>query len=152
MDSTGFNFDEIRKILHAWVDEMYPLEKGCFISNTEKTVLMGDSSINRKQVKHIIKQRKADGRSLEEIKIVFEGLLGAVGDYNFEIQNTNQDHPGSVMRIRFFKERKGGIVVVMDRKIGNRREIITAFERNVSAIERLRKKLQESTPGETPHP
>ena len=152
MNSTT-SFDEVRKTLHAWVDEMYALEVGYLILRSEETIYVADSSINRRQAKHIVEQRRADGKSAEEIKQLLDYALETVVNFNFEIPNTNLNRPGSIMRIKLLEGQEKGIVVVMDKKTENKREIITAFERNPHGIQRLiKKKPQESTPGETPHP
>jgi len=142
--------NEIRKILHKWVDEMYPMEIGTYISELEKRVAMGDGYLDRKQVKHVIEQRKEEGKTIEELKFLFDEVVRTMGRYDFETPNTNPRYPGSVMRIALLGEYGDGTVVVMDEKRGNVRKIITAFRRDAPGIKALKKKLQKSTPGETP--
>jgi hypothetical protein len=63
-----FYFEKFYEILHAYVDEMYLLEKDALIVDPERGVKIGDDVLTRKQVKHIIEQRKAEGKSAKEIK------------------------------------------------------------------------------------
>jgi len=150
MDAT-LNFEEAKKILHAYTDEMYLLEKGAFVVDFEKAIVFEDGRLTRKQVKHIIEQRKAERRSSDAIKRLLYRALETLREPDFVLPNTNQRHPGSIMWVKFFEKEKMGVVVVMDAESQKRRDVITAFFRDAQGIRRLhKKKLQESASGETP--
>jgi hypothetical protein len=59
----------MEKVLDACVDEMYPMEKGVFIDRPEEIVLQcGDGYLTRRQIKHIVENRKAERGSARDIK------------------------------------------------------------------------------------
>ncbi len=128
--------ENIRKIFHAYIDIAYSFPELCF----------GDAWFPQERILHVIKRRKEDGRTVEEVKQLFDQIPNAVVNFDFEIPNKNQkDYSGSVMRVR------ADVVVVVNKKIGPAREIITAFSRSPRGIKSLKKKkLQESASGETP--
>jgi hypothetical protein len=68
MDAVYDKNDTTKGILHAWVDEMYPMADRAPISDLETAVYLGSAYLNRKQVKHIIERRKESGKSIEELK------------------------------------------------------------------------------------
>jgi hypothetical protein len=146
----ALNFEKTQKILHAYVDEMYFLEKGVFVPDFEKIISFADGRFSRRQIKHIIEQRKAEGKSINNLKHLMDCALEALREPDFVLLNTNQSHPGSIMRVKFFEMEKTGVVVVMDAEIKKCRDVITAFSRDIKGIKRLHKKLQESASGETP--
>lgn len=149
--SANFDFDKIRETLHSYVDEMYFLEKGVFVDDFEKAFRFGDGSLNRRQVKHIVEQRKAEMKSIEEIKEIFDYIPVAVAHFDFETPNHNPKYPGSVLRYKIFQELEKGIAVVMDKKKGGKRDIITAYLCSPKKIYLKQKKLNTSAAGETPH-
>lgn len=135
MDATS-SFENARKILRAYVDIAYSFPLLCF----------GDAWFPQERILHIIKRRKADGRTADEVKQLFDQIPDTAAYFDFELPNRNQkDYPGSVMRIR------DGFVVVVNKPDGLKGEIITAFIRNPAGIKALKKKkFQESASGETP--
>jgi hypothetical protein len=145
------DFDKIRKTLRDYVDEMYFLEKGVFVDDFEQAFRFGDGSLNRRQVKHIIEQRRAEMKSIDEIKEIFDYIPVAVANFDFEMPNQNKKYPGSVLRFKIFQELERGIAVVMDKKKGNKRDIITAYLCSPKKIYLKQKKLNASAAGETPH-
>jgi hypothetical protein len=57
------------------------------------------------------------------------------------------------MRVKAFGSGGKGVVVVLDKKEATGlQKIITTFERSLQGVKALKKKLQKSTPGETPRP
>jgi len=130
---------------------MYPMRKGIFVSRPNEAVTMKDGRLNRKQIKHIIEHRKAEKKSMAEIKAILDHIPETIADYDFEVMNLNPKYPGSVIRGKIFQER--GIVVVLDRKIETIRDVITAYLCSPKHLRRLKnKKLHTSAAGETPHP
>ena len=150
--SAILNLDEIQKFIEDCVDEMYLMDKGVPILKPKTVLRFCDVRLTRKQTKHIIEQRKEEGKSAGKIKEILTRLPEVVAHYDFEIPNSNQRHPGSIMRIKIFGQAGDGLVVVLDKKIENYRDIITAFIRDPQGMNRLKKKLQESASGETPRP
>ncbi len=153
MDSVNFHFDEIKKTLHTWVCEMYSMRKGAFVIDPDRVVQSIDVRFIRRAIKHIVEQRKAGGKSIPAIKEMLDSILSAMADFDFEIANPNVKYQKSVLRVKILNERRG-IVVVLDRKIQNYREIITAHPCSaVYAIRFLKKKkLHTTAAGETPGP
>jgi len=153
MGSTYFHFNEIRKILRACVDEMYPMEKGMFVVNSNEIIQFLDVRFSRRVVKHIVEQRKADGKSIPEIKNMFDDVLLAIARFDFEMPNPNQRYPGSILRIKVLDERRG-IVLVMDEQSRGGRDVVTAHPYRPVYIARLlkKKKLHTAAAGETPGP
>lgn len=147
-----FDFGAFYKIFHAYVDEMYPLEKGIFIIDPDKDFRIGDGMLTRKQIKHIVEQRKAEGKSADEIKEIIDHIPSVIFAADFELSNRNPKYPGSVMRFKYFQEWEKGLAVVMDQKKGAVRKVITAHLYSSKKILLLRKKLNTSAAGETPNP
>ena len=142
-----------REILHACVEEMYAIEKGMLIPRPEDIVLKyADSCLNRKQIKHIIEQRKAEGKSPEEIKQILDRVPSVIDHFDFEMLNPNQKYPGSILRVKVFKGAEQGIVAVMDAEINGQRDIITIYScRPMFAYFLQLKKLHATAAGKTPH-
>lgn len=148
------NLRIIRVALNACVDEMFPMDKGIIIEYPNEEVFrIGDVRTTRKQIKHVIEQRKTDGKSIDEVKKIFAYLPIAIADSDFEILNPNQTYSESVMRVKMFKGWRHGIAIVLDKEINDWRDFITAYpQRPISAYFLLLKKLNTSTAGKTPHP
>ena len=143
----------IREILGSYVDEMYSLARGEFILDPEKTIYWHDGRITRRHAKHMIEQRKEERKSPKEIKELLMLSLEAIVNPDFEVPNTNERHPGSIMRVKIFEQGGDGVVVVMDKEVENYRDVITVFSRDPKGIRALKKKKpQESASGETPRP
>jgi hypothetical protein len=149
-----FNARAIQIALNACVNEMYDTDKGMPILRPDEEIFcVRNVRATRKQVKHIIEQRKADGKSIEEIKMIIGYLPILITNPDFEIFNPNQTHPGSVMRVKMFKMWQYGVVVVLDREMNDLRDLITAYpQRPISVYFLLLKKLNTSAAGKTPHP
>ncbi len=144
------HFLPLLKIFGECVDEFFPLEKGVKISDPRKAFLFCDARITRKQIKHIVEQRKSDGKSPGEIKTLFCHMLGAIEDFDFELPNRNPRHIGSIMRIKIFRQ-GDGVIIVMGKMKGGLHDLLTVFIRNSKGIKTLVKKgLQKSASGETP--
>ena len=142
----------IRKFLHDAVDEMYCTRKGVFIQRSEERIEFGDACLSRKQTKHIIERRKNEGKSAIEIKDILDHVPRAVIDPDFEVPNTNPKYPGSVIRAKVFEGWERGVLVVLDKSSGGKRDIITAYLCNPKNAYLLKKKrLGTSAAGETPH-
>jgi hypothetical protein len=130
---------------------MYPMEKGVLISDPNRGVRIGDSLITRKQIKHIVEQRKAEGKSIEEIKEIILDIPAAIMDFDFEVPNRNERYPGSLIRYKVFSGLERGIAVVVDKKVRRMRTVITAYLCSPAKIYKIKKKLDTSAAGETPH-
>jgi hypothetical protein len=136
--------DLIRENFRTCVWEMYHMEKGAFIFDPDKEIArFGGCHITRRQVKHIIEQRKDEGKSAEEIVELLCLIPQATVNYNFEIPNRNLKYPGSVLRALVFPGKTSGIIVVLDKPMDGVRDVITALQK---------KKLDTSAAGETPNP
>lgn len=151
MDIQEFDFEEFSGLFHSAVDEMYPMDKGALIIDPNKGMRIGDGEITRKQMKHIVEQRKAEGRSLQEITGIVDYIPCVIIDFDFEIRNHNGKYPGSVIRYKVFQEWEQGIAVVMDEQSKNTRKVITAYLCSPAKIYKIREKLNASAAGETPH-
>jgi hypothetical protein len=153
-----FNLRITQAALNACVDEMYGINKGMPILRPNEDVFrVGNVRATRKQIKHVIEQRKADGKSVEEIKKILSYLPAAIADFDFEIPNGNPKYPGSVMRIKVFKGWGYGLAIVLDREMYRetcgKRDLITAYPHQpIFAYSLLLKKLNTSAAGKTPHP
>lgn len=139
------------KIFNDWIDEMYQMEKGAPILRPNEELRFGDARITRKEAKHIIEQRKDEGKSPASIKKLFAYIPEAVMDPDLELPNPNPRHKRSTLRIKILAKGEGIIAVVSKEKDGCK-DIITAFTRDPRGIKRLNQKLQESASGETPRP
>ncbi len=140
------------KKLFDWIDEMYPMEKGVLIVNPDEKFEFSDVRFSRRGTKHVIEQRKADGKSAPEIKEVLKDALLAITRFDFSISNPNQRHLGSILRMRMLDE-DHGIVVVLDKEVGGRRDIITIHPCRPEYINILllkNKKLHTAATGEAP--
>lgn len=147
----NFDSNEIRKILQGYIDEMYPMEKGEPIYNMEQSFRIHDGRLSRRHIKHIVEQRKSEGKSTAEIKEMFDYIPSVVADFDFEIPNHNKKYPESILRFKVFQEFERGVVVVMDKKECNKRDIITVYFCSPKKIYLKKKKLNATAAGETPH-
>lgn len=145
---------DAKKILEACVDEMCALEKGILIARPDEIILQcGDGYMTRRQLKHIVEQRKAELLSPEEIKRLLDLAQQVITGFDFETYNKNPRYSGSIMRIKVFKNQERSIAVVMDQKTQGGRAVITAYTyKLVYAYFRLLEKLNASTAGKTPTP
>src|SRR5581483_9977148 len=82
---------------------MFNLEKGVPIAEPEQGIRIGDGFLTRKQVKHIVEQRKAEGKSLAEIKDLIDHIPATILECDFELSNRNLKYIGSIMRCKVFK-------------------------------------------------
>src|ERR1700733_6087684 len=115
----------LQKVLHAYVEEMYPMEKGVFIAEPGYVLRVGDCRISRRQIKHIVEQRKAEHKSLEEVAEIVCLIPEVIFGFDFEMPNYSQKYPESIIRAKIFAEREQGVVIVMDKKQAMR-DLITA--------------------------
>lgn len=131
---------------------MYSLKKGIHIEYPDEVLSrFGDVCLKRKQAKHIIEQRKAEGKSIEEIQKIFDRVPEVITSFDFEMLNPNQKYPGSILRVKFFRGRREGIVVVVGQEMEGLRSVITAHQcRLIYAYLLLLKKLNTSAAGKTP--
>ena len=91
----------------------------------------------------MVEQRKAEGKSREEIKNIVCDIPSVILSLDFEIANQNKTYEGSVL----------WRVVVMDKEVDGRRGLITAYPcRPAYAYFLLIEKLHTSAAGKTPHP
>lgn len=147
-----FDLEAIRKILHAHTEEMYIMERGVFIARPEEKIRFGDAILSRKQTKHIVEHRKSEGKTIADIKEVFDHLPQTVIDPDFEVPNLNPKYPESVVRVKVFAEWERSVVVVLDKKNNGTRDVITAYVCSPKHAYLLKKKrLYTSAAGETPH-
>lgn len=144
----------MEELLRACVDEMYGLDKGDHITDPDEVVFqLKNVYVTRKQIKHVIEQRKAEGRSLEEVREVVGNIPKTISNFDFEMVNSNQKYAGSVLQIKVFNKWERGMVVVLDKEMYGRKSLITAYPyRLVSSYFLLLKKLHTSAAGKTPHP
>src|ERR1700733_382571 len=147
-----FDLEKFSKTVYPYVDEMYRMEQGVLIIQPNKDVRISDALLTRKQIKHIVEQRKAEGKLIEEIKEIIEHIPAVVTAPDLELPNKNPKYPASVMRFKIFEEWERGLVVVMDRKKGATRKVITAHLYSRTRIRSLQEKLNASAAGETPSP
>ncbi|MDE2019526.1 MAG: hypothetical protein KGJ13_04215 [Patescibacteria group bacterium] len=123
------------------------------IAALDEAIYFGDGYLPRKQLKHIVERRKIAGKSSDYLKFLFGCVLATVTNCDFESPNRNSRHKGSILRVKTFGAGQKSTVVVMDKKEPNGlRKILTAFDKSPQGIRSLKKKLQESTSGETPRP
>ena len=139
------------EIFHSYVDEMYSMEKGVLIKNPYACTRIGDALLTRKQIKHIIEQRKTEGKSAEEIKEIIDHIPAAIMEFDFEILNSNPRYSGSSIRYKVFHESEQGIAVVLDKQAKDGRAVITSYLCSPAKIFKIQKKLHTSAAGETPH-
>jgi len=139
------------KNFHSYVEEMYAMEKGVLIINPDKGVRIGDSILTRKQLKHIVEQRKAEGKLADEIKEIIDYIPAAITEFDFEIPNPNPRYPESTIRYKVFQGWERGIAVVIDKKAKRGRDVITSYLCSPAKIFKIQKKLNASAAGETPH-
>ncbi len=143
---------DIKNILHACVDEMYNMEKGAFIARPDEALHVGDGLLTRRQIKHIIEQRKAERKSAEDVKQILAWVPEVITAFDFEMTNWNQSYQGSIVRAKIFHEHDRGLVVVMDKKEYDKRGVITAHEYSPKHLHLLqKKKLDTTAAGKTPH-
>jgi hypothetical protein len=144
---------ETENILNACVDEMYHLEKGIFIARPDEVIVRcGDGHITRRQVKHVIEQRKADGATPEEVKLILHHVPAVIIKPDFQVPNLNPRYPDSIIRVKVFKSWERGVITVLDREADNGRGLITAYScRPTYAYFFQLKKLNASAAGKTPH-
>jgi len=114
------------KLFHLYVDEMYPMKKGELIADPDRGFRVGDGLLTRKRIKHIVEQRKAEGKSADEIKEIIDHIPDVIAAPDLELPNRNQKYPDGIMRFKAFQEWERAVVVVMDRKKGVTRKIIIA--------------------------
>ena len=57
------NKESFRKIIRTYVDEIYPLETNVSFPEPEKSLDFGDAYLTRKRIRHIIEERKKEGKS-----------------------------------------------------------------------------------------
>lgn len=128
-------FHAVCHTLEKYIRELYSLETGAVISEPNKKLRFGDVFFTRRQIKHVIESRKAEGRSVEYIIDLFLFGLAIINDFDFSIPNTDQkSYPGSIMRI------KNNAIIILDREEQGRRAVITLFVRNARSIKMLKKK------------
>ncbi len=141
-------------IFHYYVDEMYDLAAGTIIKYPERVIFrFGDVSVTRKQIKHVIEHRKADGKSAEEIKQILSYALRTIFEFDFEIKNPTSKYAESILRVKAFKAWNRAIVLVLDKEKEGQRGLITIYPyRLLGAYFLLLKKLHTSAVGKTPHP
>lgn len=143
--------NNIRGALYARADEMYGLKKGVPISCPDAALSIGDCTFTRRQIKHIIEQRKAEHKSLDEVKKILDMIPEAILDCDFEIPNWNQTHKGSIVRAKTFQGDRG-IIVVLNEELYGSRGVITAHLCSPKHISLIKKKwLHASAAGKTPH-
>ena len=149
-----FNLNNTQEALCDCVREMYSLGNGEHIVHPDKVIFqLKDIQITRKQIKHVIEQRKAEGKSADEIRCIISYIPKTIIDFDFEIINQNQKYAGSILRVKVFKKWGCGMVVAIDKEVDGRRDLITAYPyRSISAYFLLLKKLHTSAAGKTPHP
>jgi hypothetical protein len=143
--------DEIKKALHACVGEFYLLEKGAIIQDPNADIRIGDCRITRRQIKHVVEQRKAENKSLEEVAQVINLIPEVILKPDFEAQNYSQKYPGSVIRAKTFTTLDQAMVVVLDEKHKKFRDLITAHLYSPDKMDLLKKKLNITAAGKTPH-
>lgn len=133
---------------------MYGLSKGERITRPDEIIFWsGNICATRKHIKHIVEQRKAEGKSLEDIQHIIRHIPKTIVNFDFEIANPNQKYNGSVLRVKVFKKWGYGIVAAIDEEVDGRRDLITAYScRSIYAYFLLLKKLHTSAAGKTPHP
>ena len=141
-----------KKFVDTCVDEMYPMEKGVAIFDFQASFHIYDGRLSRRQIKHIIEQRKSEGKPKIEIKNLFYDIPETIMHADFEMPNTNLRYPGSIMRLKAFNTSRDGVIVILDKKTNQARDIITAFSRSSERISTMKKKLDASAAGETPRP
>jgi hypothetical protein len=141
-----------KQALYACVDEFYLLEKGVFIERPDEIVLQcWDGYMTRRKLKHIVEQRKEDHHPAEDIKRMLDDASIIVKNFDFETVNPNKKYPGSIIRVKVFKSRERGAIVVMDAPIYEKRPIITTYPyRSTFAYFLLLEKLHASAAGEAP--
>jgi hypothetical protein len=141
-----------KEALYACIDEFYLTGKGIFIERPDEIILQcGDGYMTRRHLKHIVEQRKDDHHTSEEIKKMLDDVSNIIQNFDFEIANSNRKYPGSVLRVKVFKSRERGAVVVMDAPINAKRPIITTYPYRLTfAYFLLLKKLHASAAGEAP--
>ncbi|MGD1003788.1 MAG: hypothetical protein ABR884_04460 [Minisyncoccia bacterium] len=149
-----FDFNAAKEALCDCVREMYPLSKGERIVHPDKVIFRSkDIRTTRKQIKHVIEQRKAEGKSADEIRRIISYIPKTIIDFDFEIVNSNQKYAGSMLRVKVFKKWGCGMVAAIDKEVDGRKDLITAYPyRYISAYFLLLKKLHTSAAGKTPHP
>lgn len=142
---------DIKNILDACVDEMYGMEKGAFIARPDEAIPIGDGMLTRRQIKHIIEQRKAERKSAEEIKTVLALIPEAIVNPDFEVMNWNRAYRESIVRAKIFYETDRGVIVVMDRELRGKRNVITGYLCSPKRVSRIENKMLHTTAaGKTP--
>jgi hypothetical protein len=147
----GNQSDFIRRVLCTYVDEMYPMERGVFIADPQKTLLIGDCRISRRQIKYVVEQRKAEHKSLKEVIEIINLIPETISTSDFEGPNYSPKYPRSIIRAKVFSEWEQGMVVVLDQERAGARDLITAHLYSPDNMDALRKKLDTSAAGKTPH-
>jgi hypothetical protein len=117
---------EICAILDC-VREFYLLEKGAVILNPQYGVIIGNAFFSRKSIKHIVERRKDEGKSVEDILMIFEGIPRVIEYPEFIIKNDSLNYPNSIAQGIFFEELNRGIVVILSDFIQEKRHLITAY-------------------------
>ncbi len=132
------SLEMFKQKIPSYVDELFSSKKGSTITNPNESFTFGDGKITRKQMKHIIEQRKLEGKTPEEIKIIFSKIPEVIENPLLEYPNTSSNYPGSIVRIQKFDDLGGGVAVILDK--GEIKDVITAFTKRESEVNRLKNK------------
>ncbi len=129
--------------IKSWVKEFFGIEPKVEISEPTITLIFGDARLTRQQTKHIVEQRMAQGKTIEEINSIFERLPEVVKNSTLEYPNTSLKYPNSFRRARFYPELNKGVVVILDNKTGEIHDVITAFTNRIEEFMRLQRKYKK---------
>jgi hypothetical protein len=117
---------EISKIFD-YVREFYLLEKGFIIPDLYSGIIVGHVFISRKSIKHIVERRKDEGKSLEDISVIFERIPKVIRCPEFIVKNDSSNYPNSIAQGVFFGELNRGIVVILSDFIQEKRHLVTVY-------------------------
>ena len=134
------NSSELLAKIESYVDEFFALEKGAIIKNPEESFEFHDARLTRRQIKHIVESRIKEGRAAPEIKDTLLRALETIKSPTLEFSNPSQDYPGSIVRAKLFIDINKSVIVVLDKKGGHTRDVITIFSKKSKEYRRLEKK------------
>ena len=123
--------------IKSWIKEFFTTAPKTTISDPTSSFLFGDTRLTRQQVKHIVEQRVAEGKTAKEVSSMMERLPEVVQYPTLEYPNNSLKYPNSFRRARFYPELNKGIVVILDNKTGEIHDVITAFSNRPGTFRKL---------------
>lgn len=127
MDNKNSKYGAEICVILDYVKEFYLLEKGFIISDPYSGITIGNVFLSRKSIKHIVERRKDEGKSVEDILMIFERIPKVIEYPEFTINNDSLNYQNSIAQGVFFEELNRGIVIILSNFTQEKRHLITTY-------------------------